>query len=56
MEEKNEKAFSPEELAMIKVFESLKGTPLSLDERIFVGDIPKRMVNRFGDFEEDGEG
>ena len=49
MEKKNEKKLatdsSPEEI--IEAFMHLKGTPLPSDERILLGDIPKKMRDMY---------
>ena len=53
MEEKNEveKASSMDEIVQALI--SLKGRPFPTEERMFAGDLPKSMINRFEWLEED---
>ena len=59
MEEKNEKDLANGtdfEKLIYKAFVEMKGTPLPTDDgRLFCGDIPKSMINRFDWLEADGE-
>ena len=58
MEEKKEKETVEKVSSMDEIIQaliSLKGRPFPTDDRLFVGDIPKSMINRFDWLEADGE-